>query len=110
MTFVIRVRVVAVDDADAVGEVDAVLRAHAVANHDGHGRCQTQRAGTADDEEGQRAVEPFVPLAKSADGRDHSKSKRRAANRGGINAREARNEFFRSRFARACVFNELKYL
>ena len=48
-------------------EQDAVFGAHAVAHHDGHRRCQTQRTGAADDQHrdapGQRIAEALGPAA-----------------------------------------------
>ena len=44
-------------DRLGVFEQDAVLRAHAVADHDGDGGREAQRAGTGDDENGDRALQ-----------------------------------------------------
>ena len=55
-------------------EQDAVLRAQTVAHHDGHGRCQAQRTGAADDQHrdaaGQRIAQ-FTAQQQPHDGGDH---------------------------------------
>ena len=75
-----------------------------------------ERAGTAYDEEGQRAVNPRIPRGRQPhaerthERRQHGERERRGADCGRVDAREFRDEVLRLRLARAGVLHKVENL
>ena len=94
---------------------DTFLARAADAGEEAERDADDERAGAADNEEGQRTVYPLFPLCvKSGDETDyrrqHREGERAVTNGGGIYAGELRDERLGAGFAGAGVFDKLKYL
>ena len=72
-------------------EQDAILGASADTTEKGQGYAEHQSAGTADDEEGQRCIDPFLPIPCKQGG-NHSHRHCRSYYKGSVNTGKASNE------------------
>ena len=90
-------------------EQDADLGAGSDAREEGQRHGEHQRAGAADDKEGQRGVNPLVPFARHQ-GRNNRHRKRKRHHDRRIDPREARDEFVDIRLVGRRVFHGIQNL
>ena len=88
--------------SNAAFKENAVLGAGADAGEEGQWHAQHQCAGAADNEKGQRSINPFIPVAGNQ-GRNHSSQYCGSNNKRSIDTCEAGNEAINSRLAGSSV-------
>ena len=89
--------------SNAALKENTVLGAGADAGEEGQRHAQHQCAGAADNEEGQRSINPFIPVAGNQ-GRNHSSQYCGSNNKRSIDTCEAGNEAVDGRLAGSSVF------
>ena len=95
---------------------DSLVAGPADPRKEAQGNADHQRAGAADDKEGQCAVKPDVPLRGKTKNqpphqrREDRQRQRAVHHRRGVDSCETGDELFRARLSRACVFHQFQDL
>ena len=93
--------------SNAAFKENAVLGAGADAGEEGQRHAQHQCAGAADNEEGQRSINPFIPVAGNQ-GRNHGSQYCGSNNKRSIDTCEAGNEAVDGRLAGSSVLHAVQ--